>query len=63
MPGGQQGEDKAEESSTAHPISQGFSIIILKPYVKAVTLSEKLEWWIILKVDCETISHSKNIAK
>ena len=27
-----------------HPIPQGFSIIILKPCVKAVTHSEKLEW-------------------
>ena len=27
----------------------------LKPYVKAVTHGEKLEWWIILMVDCVTI--------
>ena len=41
-----------------HPIPQGFSIVIVKPYVKAVTHSEKLEWWIILMVDCVTILHS-----
>ena len=40
-----------------HPIQKGFSIIILKPYVKAVTHSEKIEWWIILMVDCVTILH------
>ena len=40
-----------------HPIPQGFSIIIVKPYVKAVTHSEKLELWIILMVDCVTIVH------
>ena len=38
-----------------HPIPQGFSIIIVKPYVQAVTHSEKLEWWTILMVDCVTI--------
>ena len=40
-----------------HPIPQGFSIIIVKPYVKAVTHSEKLEWWIILMVDRVAILH------
>ena len=39
-----------------HPIPQGFSTIILKPYLKAVTHSQKLEWWIILMVDhCVTL--------
>ena len=40
-----------------HPILQGISITILEPYVKAVTHTEKLEWWIILMVDCVTILH------
>ena len=40
-----------------HPIPQGFSIIIVKPYIKVVTHSEKLEWWIISMVDCVTILH------
>ena len=40
--------------SLNHPIPQGFSLL-LKPYVKAVTHGEKLEWWIILMVDCVTI--------
>ena len=31
--------------------------IILKPYVKSVTHSEKLEWWNILMVECVTILH------
>ena len=31
------------------------SIIILQPYVKVVTHSENIEWWIILMVDCVTI--------
>ena len=43
------------ECGYGHPIPQGFSIIIVKPYVKAVTHGEKLEWWIILMVDCVTI--------
>ena len=43
--------------SSVHPIPQGFSIIILKPYVKSVTHSEKLEWWNILMVECVTILH------
>ena len=42
-------------ASYNHPIPQGFSIIILKPYVKSVTHSEKLEWWNILMVECVTI--------
>ena len=37
------------------PIPQGFSIIILKPYAKAVTHSKKLEWWSISMVDCVII--------
>ena len=41
----------------SHPIPQGLSIIILKPYVKSVTHSEKLEWWNILMVECVTILH------
>ena len=40
-----------------HPIPQSFSIIILKPYVKSVTHSEKLEWWNISMVECVTILH------
>ena len=43
------------KSCLKHPIPQGFSIIILKPYVKAVTHSEKLEWWNIVMVECVTI--------
>ena len=38
-----------------HPVPQGISIIILKPYAKAVTQSEKLEWWIISMMDYVTI--------
>ena len=44
--------------SVIHDIPQGFSIIISNLYVKAFTLSEKLKYWIILKVDCVTILHS-----
>ena len=45
--------------SVIHAIPQGFSIIITSNlYVKAFTQSEKLKWWIILKVDCLTILHS-----
>ena len=45
--------------SMIHAIPQGFSIIIiLNLDVKAFTQSEKLKWWIILKVDCVTILHS-----
>ena len=45
------------QAYSSHPIPLGFSIIMVKPYVKAVTHSEKLEWWIILMVDCVTILH------
>ena len=38
-----------------HPIPQGFSSLVLKPYVKGVTHSEELGWWSILMVDCVTL--------
>ena len=38
-----------------HPIPQGFSSLVLKPYVKGVTHSEKLGWWNILMVECVTL--------
>ena len=50
-----QDRDEPIRSDPTHPIPQGFSIIILKPYVKVVTQSEKLEWWIILMGDCVNI--------
>ena len=37
-----------EASTFNHPIPQVVSVIILKPYVKVVTQSEKIEWWIYL---------------
>ena len=44
-----------QNQGAQHPIPKGFSIILLKPYVKSVTHSEKLEWWIISMVECVTI--------
>ena len=38
-----------------HPIPQGFSSFVLKPYVKGVTHSEELGWWSISMVDCVTL--------
>ena len=38
----------------SHPIPKGSSLL-LKPCVKAVTPTEKLEWSIILMVGCVTI--------
>ena len=42
-------------SRVDHPIQQGFSSLVLKPYVKGVTQSEELGWWSILMVDCVTL--------
>ena len=38
-----------------HPIPQGFSSFVLKPYVKGVTHSEELGWWSFSMVDCVTL--------
>ena len=39
-----------------HPIPQGFSNYQVKPYIKAVTHSEEVEWWRTLMVECVTVS-------
>ena len=37
-----------------HPIPQGFSLI-LKPYIKVLTHSEKVGWWKSLMVECVSL--------
>ena len=48
--------------SIMHPIPQGFSSLILKPCIKAVTHLYEVEWWRTLMVECVTfiycITHS-----
>ena len=38
-----------------HPIPQGFSSVLLKPYIKAVTQFCGVEWWRTLMVECVTV--------
>ena len=38
-----------------HPIPQGFSSFLLKPYIKAVTHFGEVEWWRTLMVECVTV--------
>ena len=38
--------------SVHHPIPQGFSSLLLKPYIKLLTHSEKVGWWKTLMVEC-----------
>ena len=38
-------------ASVSHPIPQGFFSFLLKPYVKVMTPTEKLEWWNTLMVE------------
>ena len=38
-----------------HPIPQGFSSFLLKPYMIAVAQFYEVEWWRPLMVECETI--------
>ena len=38
-----------------HPIPQGFSSLLLKPYIKGVTHSQEVSWWRTLMVECVTL--------
>ena len=38
-----------------HPIPQGFSSFLLKPYIKAVTHFGDVEWWRTMMVECVTV--------
>ena len=38
-----------------HPIPQGFSRVLLKPYIKAVTQFFEVEWWRTFMVECVTV--------
>ena len=42
--------------SSNHPIPKGFSSLLLKPYIKLLTHSEKVGWWKTLMVECVSIS-------
>ena len=41
--------------SVHHPIPQGFSSLLLKPYIKLLTHSEKVGWWKTLMVEYVSI--------
>ena len=41
-------------ASLDHPIPQGFSSSLLKPYIKAVTYFCEVEWWRTLMMECVT---------
>ena len=38
-----------------HPIPQGFSSLLIKPYVKGVTHSQEVGWWRTWMVECVTL--------
>ena len=38
----------------AHPVTQGFSSFLSKPYIEAVTHFWEVEWWRTLMVECVT---------
>ena len=40
--------------TTNHPIPQGFSSLLLKPYIKAVAQFCEVEWWRPLMGECVT---------
>ena len=42
------------EGGLDHPIPQGFSLL-LKPYIKVLTHSEKVGWWKSLMVECVSL--------
>ena len=42
-------------SSVYHPIPQGSSIFVKKPYRKARTHSQEVEWWRTFMVECVQI--------
>ena len=39
----------------AHPVTQGFSSFLSKPYIEAVTHFWEVEWWRTLMVECVTV--------
>ena len=43
------------EGGTGHPMPQGFSSLLLKPYIKGVTHSQEVGWWRTLMVECVTL--------
>ena len=45
----------SEMACLEHPIPQGFSSFLSKPYIKAVTHFCEVEWWRTLMVECLTI--------
>ena len=41
--------------SIEYPIPKGFSSLLLKPYIKVLTHSEKVGWWKTLMVECVSL--------
>ena len=42
-------------ASWTHPIPQGFSSLLLNPYIKGVTHFQKVGWWRTLMVESVTL--------
>ena len=45
----------AEKAALAQPIPQGFSSLLLKPYIKGVTHFQEVGWWKTWMVECVTL--------
>ena len=49
------GDTKKGEAGLIHPIPQGFSSLLLKPYIKELTHSQEVGWWRTLMVESLTL--------